>query len=803
MLSARRLPRSGQTQTLLAHAEGVARIAAENAKEIGLSALLRLCGLLHDAGKASPAFQAYLQNEDAQRGTVEHSAYGAIYAFGRWHAGGAGRMLTAELIAFAVASHHGRLPDLVDEDGRVFVDEKLIASRYADQNAVMARYFEEVASPDELDALFAQAVGELERKQREIAAACAHIADETSRAESVQNLFGLVQRSVYSLLIDADRWDAYCFEAGVTDEAASPAPWRLWEQRLQARLAGFPCDTALARLRASVSADCEHAAAYNERLWRLCVPTGGGKTYASMRYALEVAQRMGYRRILYVAPYKAILEQTAKDVRTVFLGDSPTVSEAEQILEQHTNAAPSQETQGDALRRYQLLSQRWNEPLVLTTMVQLLNTIFSGASACARRFCGLQNCVLLLDEAQSIPLRCLQLFNLALQYLCACCGCTVVLCTATQPLLNEVPRFPLREPKPMVHDESALYAGFRRVRLVDDTATERTPAELATRVAAQLSQVQSALCIVNTKATAAALFTAFRESLPPDAPLYCLTTAQCPEHRQMLLNELRALLKARKPVVCVATQLIEAGVDISFGLVVRALAGLDSVVQAAGRCNRNAERALGEVWLVCVAGESLMHLDDIAVGQTETRAALDAFHADPSQYQNDALSPRLVERYFRHSLRVHAGELGYPLKAPKGATLQDLLSSNQCGRGAYWDQAQARYVRTCLAQAFRTAGRSFAAIDGAHDSLLVPYGKGRELIEALSCTDDLREVRHLARAAQRYTVSVFPQQLEKFKQYHCLRELPIADCYALDEAYYDEQLGMQTEQKELPFLCTE
>lgn len=780
---------SSRRQTLLAHAQNVARYAAERAAPLGLRALLRLCGLLHDAGKASDGFQDYLLDENAKRGTVEHSAYGAVYAMQRWHGGSAQCKLTAELIASAITVHHGKLPDMVDGEGNAFVEQKLTPGRFADQDTVMAQFFEIGVSAEELDALFEQAVQEVTRLYRQVSAACADLPTEC-RGEAIQNLFGLAQRSVYGLLIDADRLDAYRFEAGLAEPDSPASPWPLWQQRLEDKLADFPRVTKLDQLRAKVSEECKRAAEMGAGVYRLCVPTGGGKTYASMRYALEAAQRHGFARILYVAPYKAILEQTADNVRKVFLGGQ---ADDALILEHHSDALPDDEADDQALRRHQLLAARWDVPLVLTTMVQFLNTLFAGPSACARRFAALQNAVIILDEAQSIPLRCLELFNLALRYLAKCCGCAVVLCTATQPLLDEAGRFPLCKPTSLITDEAALHEGFRRVQLLDMTAKPLGADELAARVLEQLPQADSALCIVNTKATAAALYAAFRTRIHDGTPLYCLTTRQCPAHRLQLLGEVRALLKARMPVVCVATQLIEAGVDVSFGLAVRALAGLDSVAQAAGRCNRNAENPLGEVWLVRILEESLAHLRDIENGQKETQAALNTFHANPQAFENDLLSPRLVEHYFRRILRTQQGEMSYPFK---DMTLVDLLSSNAWGRAAYRDAHGGVYRSSMLSQAFRTAGRWFSALDGAPFSLLAPYQKGAELQAALETTDDLAQTARLLRAGQRYTIAVYAHQLAQFQRLHCVRELSVG-CYALDAAYYDDTLGLLTEGREM------
>ncbi|NCB35045.1 MAG: CRISPR-associated helicase Cas3' [Clostridia bacterium] len=579
----------GRKQTLRMHCEGVAALCATAGASLGLPTLYRLCGLLHDMGKASEAFQAYLERGNpAERGSVAHAAYGALYARTRW----SGRQQpTADLLAAAIAVHHGRLPDLLNQKGDVYWDMSLAPEHFPDADAVAARYAAQVVSEAELDLLFTAACSEVRVWYARLRAACVDLPADSRRA-GMANMLSLAARGLYGALIDADRFDAYRFETGAEASPQPDAPWDAWLQRLGAQMASLPHESEIDRCRSKIAEDCAAQAGLGAGVYRLNVPTGGGKTFASLRFALEAARAGHMARILYVAPYKTILEQTADVFRRTLADDAL-------ILEHHGDAFPDEQEDDsgrEALRRWQMLTDRWQAPLILTTAVQWLDTLFAGRSAAARRFPAMERCVIILDEVQCIPVRCWYLVTLAIRYLTRVAGCAVVLCTATQPMWEALAAYPLMPPVPLVQEEGKLYDVFRRVRALDlRTEGELSPEAIAARVVAALPEAGSALCILNTKRTVRALYEAFT-ALKLNVPVYCLTTLQCPAHRLRLLAEIRALLKAGQPILCVATQLIEAGVDVSFGLTVRALAGMESIAQAAGRCNRNRERSsYGEI----------------------------------------------------------------------------------------------------------------------------------------------------------------------------------------------------------------
>ncbi|MDD3335350.1 MAG: CRISPR-associated helicase Cas3' [Eubacteriales bacterium] len=780
MLYARKTAEPVRWQTLQAHCSAVAAQAAQRGSAIDLSALMTVAGWLHDAGKASEAFQKYLQAENGRRGSVIHAAYGARYAYERWHQGSVATSIAAELLTVMIAAHHGKLPDMVDGEDRSYVENLFSEERTSDQDVVMERFFSDVISQKELDSLFEKAVKEVGRWLTKAISSMKDL-DFKDNCHRLQNPLAFVVRHGYGLLIDADRWDAYCFETGQETQPYT-MPWQRWQDRLNVRLAGFPQNQKLAKEKAKVSQACFDFAAHGEGIWRLGVPTGGGKTLAVMRYALEAAKRHGFERIVYAAPYKTILEQTADDLLHTF-GDEKL------ILEHHSDAI-NEDTEDEQLKRYELFIQRWDRPLVLTTMVQLLDTLFAGRSACARRFAALQNCVLILDEIQCVSVRCICLINLALRYLAGCCHCAVVLCTATQPAFHLVKGYPLPAPVPMIDDEWGLYQSFRRVRAVNKRG-KLTPMQIASDALQRLPDIYSVLCILNTKATAKALYQSFRELVGPEVAVYCLTTAQCPAHRIVLLNEIKARLLADQPVICVATQLIEAGVDVSFGLTIRAAAGMDSVVQAAGRENRRGRWPMGELWIVDVEGEDLSQLEEIAKAKEQTQRLL-----DQCGKEEDLLSPSVMEAYFKLWMTECKGKIEYPVKTNIYTTLVNLLGWNEEQRNQY-EKDKPHAYSLMLAQSFRTAGAAFHALENDTVSALVPYGKGKELINQLLRENRLEECARLMRLMQRFMVSLYPKQVEELRKVHALVELPAGMGWALDQSYYDDQLGVTTDQQPL------
>ena len=528
-----------QWQTLRAHAEAVAGMAARFAEPFASAEAARLVGRVHDAGKADPLFQAYLRGKGAG---CPHACVGA-----KWL--DANVPTVGRLLAYAVDGHHAGLPDGVG-------DATTLASHLARmKEAPGGVEAEPVANPAVLLPGFLRKEGNLKA--------------------------WLWVKMLYSCLVDADWLDTERFmspeRAAARPETFDDFPTLL--ARYRAHMATFRADTPVNRLRADVLRAVLAKASEAPGLYSLTVPTGGGKTLASLGFALEHAVAHGKRKIIYTIPYSTIIEQTTKTLSDV-LG-------AKNVLEHHAEAK-WREKEDEVANPLRQLTENWTDvPVVVTTNVQFFESFFSALSSRCRKLHNVVGSVIILDEAQKLPERFLAPCAELLRRLVADYGCTVVLCTATQPDLSA---FGLTGVKELAPDVDALYAKLRRV---DYHLLGRMGwPDLADRIAKE----PGALCVVNTRQDARDLFAELDKRMGEGA--FHLSTWMCPAHRRDVIAEIRRRLAAGLPAHVVSTSLIEAGVDLDFPAVFRALAGLDSLAQAAGRCNREGRLpAHGQVYL--------------------------------------------------------------------------------------------------------------------------------------------------------------------------------------------------------------
>ena len=390
------------------------------------------------------------------------------------------------------------------------------------------------------------------------------------------------------------------------------------------------------------------------------------------------------KRIFYIIPYISIIDQNAKVIKNILTNTGEDKEAMDAILELHSGMI--YETEDDReLEKKELVSERMDAPLVLTTMVRFLNTFFAGGTRNIRPIHQFADSVILFDEIQNLPLKTVDLFNQMLHFLHKVCGATIVLCTATQPLLNHVPEpvvsLRLSETPELSCCDEEMFFQFSRVRVED----KRIPkgydeAALADLVQEKAEKAGNALVVMNTIESARHLYDAIN-SKNSDFIVYELTTLLCPAHRKALLEEILNKL-ANTPIIVVSTSLIEAGVDFDFHCVLRALAGIDSIFQAAGRCNRHGERKKEPVYIVNPAFESLRNLEDIRIGAGVTAQILDEFREQPGYFGTEFLSPRVIERFFQ----LYFAQQGKDKKMfyPVGnRTLSELLGGNEEAEHTY------------------------------------------------------------------------------------------------------------------------
>ena len=491
---------------------------------------------------------------------------------------------------------------------------------------------------------------------------------------------------------------------------------------------GIP-KTAVNKIRTEVSDQCLLASKKGKGIYTLTVPTGGGKTLASLRFALHHAEQHQLDRIVYIIPFTTIIDQNAEVVRDIL--ETNDTEKGRIVLEHHSNIGSERQTWKE-----KLLTENWDAPVVYTTMVQFLEAFFGGGTRGARRMHQLAQSVLVFDEIQTLPVRCVHMFCNAINFLVNQCGSSIILCTATQPLLGKVN--PLRgalaltPAKEIVADVQKLYSDLKRVNVLDSRKpcgwTDEEIAELAVH---EVEKTGSCLIIVNMKKSARSLFAAIRGKTA--AECFHLSTGMCPAHRKKVLNAIRERIKPENnlPTICVSTQLIEAGVDVDFGSVIRYNAGLDSIAQAAGRCNRNGIRDCGTVYIVNPAEEKIDCLKDIAIGREKTERVLSDFKDNPEQYKNDRIGPDLLAWYYRNYFFERKKDMEYPVSSRENGrddTLLNLLSINQLSIQDYKRTHNNEYPPLELRQSFMTAEKLFKSIDAPTHSVIVQYEEaGRNL----------------------------------------------------------------------------
>jgi CRISPR-associated endonuclease/helicase Cas3 len=410
------------------------------------------------------------------------------------------------------------------------------------------------------------------------------------------------------------------------------------------------------------------------------------------------------------------------------------------------------------------------------------------------------NAVIIFDEIQTLPIKCVYMFNVAVRFLVNNCGATVVLCTATQPLLDKVERktcsLTISDGQQIVPDIKKLFEAFKRFEVYDRCNSGGwSTEEIKTLITGELKTTGSVLIIVNTKKIAREIYQQCRDGVCARA--YHLSTYMCPAHRIAKFKEMRKLLSKEKPVVCISTQLIEAGVDIDFGSVIRSLAGLDSIAQAAGRCNRHKKRATpGRVTIINPANEKIDSLKDIAIARQKAERVLEEYRKDPDYFDGDMLGLKAMERYYRYYFYERADDMNYPVnsKSEVGRTddLFRLLSTNDLSVGEY-ERINKKAPPIPLRQAFMSAARTFQAIDSPARGIVVPYGEeGKRIINDLCSVNDIEKQYRLLKEAQRYSVNLFDNDWVKLAQ--LIHEVQSgAGVFYLDERYYSEDYGLSEE----------
>lgn len=725
-----RLPESsGKWQPLADHLRNVAELAAKFAKDFGAEEEARFAGLLHDLGKYRVEFQEYLRGQRESSPETQHAIFGAAWAADETH-----QILCT---ALAIAGHHAGLHNQCDI-------ESMCSKR-------------SLRIPETVPALIVLLESEL-GPLPPLPAPPLWIRDEYS-AE-------FYARLIFSCIVDADRLDTAHWPASPPDDASLNADDLLAAVHAErTRKSAANPDSPLSALRNRIFDTAIERAALSPGFFSLTVPTGGGKTLASMASALAHARAHGLRRIIVVIPYLSIIEQNAAEYRRIF-GDGV-------VLENHSGVAPADDANEEEKSRLELVSENWDAPVIVTTSVQFLESLFAASPTRCRKLHRIPRSVVIFDEVQTLPAHLLAPTFSVLRELAANYGTSFVFSSATQPAFRRCASIPdgfrpeeLREIAPVPED---LFQKLRRVtyRLPTAGETYNWPT-----LAARLAASPQVLCVVNLTRHARELWEELTRLCPDESTIH-LSSAMCAQHRLFLIEAIRLRLRFGRPCRVISTQLIEAGVDVDFPEVWRALGPLDSLVQVAGRCNREGRRETGTVHIFQPADHKLPP-GVYRSASDQTAITLAALGDPATAAERLATSSDIFPGYFQSLYQV----INTDHAKPGECTIQD-------------DRLYLRYREVASkAHVIEDSGKPvIVAADNHHR----PWGA--PIIDAIQqgprapgrARFDRDDLRHL----QRFMVNVRHHKYQLLESRQLIRPLlPNLELFVLDPACYHPALGL-------------
>ncbi|MDO5713284.1 MAG: CRISPR-associated helicase Cas3' [Tissierellia bacterium] len=795
---------SGKKQLLKDHIEGVrSRCLLSDVK--GFDSTLELIAILHDMGKYQEKWQEYMLGSLQKK--VPHSTFG-MKALLEMVSGYLKKRSEAYLLrdvgTYVVGAHHG-LYDNLTLDGYWNLKEKInrVDKRKQDYLAGKEDFLKEW-DEDYIHTLVSKSLDEMKVYFESLP-------KKTSDMDKKIHLFyhGLLTRILLSVVMDSDWSDAASFfdpKEREWKEYLKDFSWEEAMENLEKKLATFQANSRLNECRKEISDECLESSSRNHGIYKLNVPTGGAKTLASMRFALHHAIKHKKKRILYLAPYKSILIQNAKEYKDILFQEDDKRElyilehHSDIILENISDEDSEFKNQKELNEKKAYLMENWDAPIIVTTVVQFLNTLFSGKKQSIRRFHKLAESVIIIDEFQAIPTNSIALLNMALNFLSKYFGVTIVLTTATQPPfdmnIESIPKLEYERNPDLVKNYSKD-PGFLRTKIIDRRdGLERNEEDMADLIEERMDTLDSLLVIVNTRDAASSIYRSVKNR-NPNFEIHLLSNNMVPEHRSDVLKDVKKLLKNER-IVLISTQLIEAGVDISFQGVIRSLAGLDSIAQAGGRCNRNGEMDIGEVWIVTLSSklEKTNKIDDIKIAKETMSALLNDFQKNPEKYDVDLLSEKALTFYFKEYYKKINEKIEGRIRDKKEISIVDLLSSNINGLMQYKENTGRGEYPTTIPQGFKTAGEWYQPIEDRMISVLVDYKGGKDLIEELNSAEGIFKVKSILRKASRYSVQVpiykFNQLKEDGKIFE-VHEVPV-----LVEGVYKKDIGLDMEEPEEP-----
>lgn len=781
-------------QSLMEHSMCTGLLARDIGEKIHLANVCFVVGLLHDVGKADRNFQEKLLRKPNKK--VIHSSAGLKYLLSMLDKKIVEDILFREyieILAYAIGAHHGVFDIPSQDEDFIWVSRIYLKSKY-DLNKYF--YKEDVVQfileiDENIQQKYSKTIEELiiegfyEYKKSK---------EQLVPVDELQQAFytGTYARLILSILKSADVIDTInAFEKVVEPISKNQyEKYRIdYTRKIEELYKGYgEPKSEINRIRSLCGEKAMDRGGIDEAgIYRLDLPTGAGKTQISLRYGIHQFARKKKSRVLYVTPYLSVLEQNAQVIRDIV---------KDGVLEHHSNVVrdfdgDENEMESSEYLFKEYLKETWDSPVVVTTMVQFANTLFKNKSANLRRFSSLVESVIILDEVQSLPVKVTYLFNSIMNFMAKVMNVTIVHCTATQPIYDSKKiKYPISYGSDTPADIVKLTNKERKV--FDRTKIYKMNDGQEVELQDIVEEIDrhnkdSYLIVLNTKSAVKELYELCVSH--SERIVYYLSTNLCPEHRKDIIENIREDLKKAKPIVCIATQLVEAGVDLDFNRLIRSYAGIDSIIQAAGRCNREGKlkEDKGQVLLAHLGknAENLKMLKDIDQKKKISRDIL--MKVDNNQEMNISdFSKEFFERYYINS----ENEMYYWKESKKGRVrLFDLLSANE----EYELEIDSHVA---LTQSFDQAGQLFELISNDTRGVIVYYKDSRRMINLLEeminryhytyDSKDLKSIKDLLRKLQPYTVNVYNMNIIK----DSIISLLDGEILVLYEGNYDQKIGL-------------
>jgi len=785
-------------QSIKEHSENVQELCTNSFNILKLNSFMNMVAILHDAGKYSDDFQNYIKTaiNKTQKGTYDtwikdvekndHGVYGAYFINSNYGKSSGIEKIVADIMSMVICYHHGGLPDCISGYKIPMIDrfnEKCDKKQY---KLVIERFISENSNIN-FDKLFNDACKEFEI-----------IFNNLKQFDNEKTfIINLIIKLLYSVLIDADRTDTCLF---MTDEKIQSLHLfnnlEKYIAKIESKLERFneikvtsELEKVVKKTRNIISENCLQASVKPVGIYTLTVPTGGGKTLSSLRFALNHAKKHNLKRIIYILPYTTIIEQNANVVRDVLDCNN-------ELLEYHSNVIEENKNEDN-----ELLMQKWDYPIIFTTMVQYLNTFYAKGTQDIRRLHNLCDSVIVFDEIQKVPVKCISLFNSSVNFLNKICNSTAILCSATQPQLFET-KIPLIKQADceIINNVSECFNNLKRMNVRDKRVPGGYTYEMVSEFISDLSEINNSILVVaNTICDAENIYESVK--IQSDSfKIYLLSTRLCPAHRKMLIEEIKEKLLKKEKIICVSTQLIEAGVDISFDTVIRCLCGLDSIAQATGRANRHGESDVKKSYIINLKDENISKLPEIKLGATHCIEVLDEFRRKPGKFGNELLSTIAIKRYFNlyyNDIEIKK-HMDYKIESESESIYEMLeLKTN---RNTYYFEKENKQFPLSINYRFKTASKHFKVIDDNTKTIIVPFEKGENIITSLINNSSLKYKISLLKKSQQYSVNIYEQIFNKLEEENAFIPCNIDGIYLLNKSFYDDVKGVVTNKK-MTFLC--